>query len=141
MPLVARDQPNGFRLTPHAVRKPVHPFSRHPCRTAGTAASKHAGGNCYSIGSWIYPPCVYPIFKEDLDCSYIRLNYLRFQPGNNTFAIVYKSQSFPFFILFSGYPKFSIQEINHINNRYPIINARVKLSSLFSLGIKIHRYN
>lgn len=53
VPLVARDQPNGFRLTPHVARKPVHPFSRHPCRTAGTAASKHASGNCYSIGSWI----------------------------------------------------------------------------------------
>lgn len=50
VPLVARDQPNGFRLTPHVARKPVHPFSRHPCRTA---ASKHANGNCYSIGSWI----------------------------------------------------------------------------------------
>lgn len=59
MPLVARDQPNGFRLTPHAARKPVHPFSRHPCRAAGTAAvSKHARGNCYSIGSSIYPPRV-----------------------------------------------------------------------------------
>lgn len=27
VPLVARDQPNGFRLTPHVARKPVHPFS------------------------------------------------------------------------------------------------------------------
>lgn len=58
VPLVARDQPNGFRLTPHVARKPVHPFSRHPCQAAGTAAPKHARGNCYSIGSWISIPFV-----------------------------------------------------------------------------------
>lgn len=81
VPLVARDQPNGFRLTPHVARKPVHPFSL-------VTLAEPPAPLLQNIRQWkllfhwlvdLAPSCLPPFFQSESSAynQYSSLNWLQ----------------------------------------------------------------